>query len=132
MLDSARRLLVFARVSLGPLLTLVAHLPLAAPLVKYGCRRRRRHQYPLSPPSAAEIVTHSRLQHDNVISFLGCCFAPPKLYLLCAFAERGDLLSLLLRSSDGALMWSDRRMVRILWGIAVGLEYLHEQQLMHR
>ena len=48
------------------------------------------------------------------------------------FAERGDLLSLLLRSSDGALMWSDRRMVRILWGIAVGLEYLREQQLMHR
>lgn len=79
----------------------------------------------------AEMTTLSKLQHPNVVQFLGASLEPPDALLVTEFAVRGSLLSV-LEDRSIALPFPVR--FKLILGTVKGMNYLHTQDppIIHR
>ncbi|CAH2058333.1 unnamed protein product [Thlaspi arvense] len=78
-----------------------------------------------------EILIHSRLQHPNVVTFLGACTKPPHLSLVTEYVEKGNLYHL-LHATDKIKKLSWKTKLNILRDICRGLMCIHEMGIVHR
>ena len=69
----------------------------------------------------------SKIRHPNVLAIYAMVHSPRMLIM--ELAPGGSLRALLVRSSLEQLSWAAR--VRILTGIAAGVEFLHTQGVFH-
>ncbi|KAL9231989.1 hypothetical protein vseg_007141 [Gypsophila vaccaria] len=73
-----------------------------------------------------EICWLSKIQHQNIVTLLGCCMFEDTVFLAYEMLQNGSLESQLHGACRGsALSWSLR--MKIALDIARGLEYLHER-----
>ncbi|XP_024963695.1 cysteine-rich receptor-like protein kinase 2 [Cynara cardunculus var. scolymus] len=72
-----------------------------------------------------EVRVISNVHHRNLIRLLGCCSEGPELLLVLEYMENGSLVKFLYGERKGTLTWKQR--CNIIFGIAKGLAYLHEQ-----
>ncbi len=76
-----------------------------------------------------EVETIYKLDHPNVIKVLGACMEPKNFIILLEYAAGGSLYHI-LGNPDIDLDWKAK--VNILRGVASGLAYLHEHNIIHR
>ncbi|KAK9666478.1 hypothetical protein RND81_14G187500 [Saponaria officinalis] len=73
-----------------------------------------------------EMCWLSKIQHQNIVTLLGCCIFEDTRFLVYEMLQNGSLESQLHGACSGsALNWSLR--MKIALDIARGLEYLHER-----
>ncbi|CAL5364988.1 unnamed protein product [Camellia sinensis] len=73
----------------------------------------------------SEVKIISNVHHRNLIRLLGCSNRGPDLLLVYEYMANGSLDRFLYGEKRGALNWKQR--FDIIFGIARGLAYLHEQ-----
>ncbi|TMW55649.1 hypothetical protein Poli38472_010531 [Pythium oligandrum] len=73
-----------------------------------------------------EIDLWYTLHHPNVVKMFGACHVSSPPLIVCEDATNGNLADF-LASSDGGI----RHMWRLLLEVALGLEYLHRNQVVH-
>ena len=74
-----------------------------------------------------EAILFFKLRHRNILTMYGLCNSP-KLGIVMKFAPLGSLFSVL--HSKDELPWKKR--ITITRGIAQGLQYLHDNRIIHR
>ncbi|ESQ52811.1 hypothetical protein EUTSA_v10016827mg [Eutrema salsugineum] len=83
---------------------------------------------------SAEMETLGRLRHPNIVRILGYCISGPDRVLIYEFLEKGSLDYWLHENTalPCPLSWSTR--MRIAYGVAKGLAYLHglPKPIIHR
>ncbi|XP_024974870.1 cysteine-rich receptor-like protein kinase 2 [Cynara cardunculus var. scolymus] len=72
-----------------------------------------------------ELKIISNVHHRHLMRLLGYCNKGPHLLLVIEFMENGSLDKFLYGEKRGSLTWKQR--FEIIFGIARGLAYLHEQ-----
>lgn len=72
-----------------------------------------------------ELKIISNVHHRHLMRLLGYCNKRPHLFLVLEFMENGSLDKFLYGEKQGSLTWKQR--FEIIFGIARGLAYLHEQ-----
>ncbi|KAJ9541186.1 hypothetical protein OSB04_027692 [Centaurea solstitialis] len=72
-----------------------------------------------------ELKIISNVHHRHIMRLLGYCNKGPHLLLVLEFMENGSLDKFLYGEKQGSLTWKQR--FEIIFGIARGLAYLHEQ-----
>ncbi|KAI3747603.1 hypothetical protein L6452_10117 [Arctium lappa] len=72
-----------------------------------------------------ELKVISNVHHRHLMRLLGYCNKGPHLFLVLEFMENGSLDKFLYGEKQGSLTWKQR--FEIIFGIARGLAYLHEQ-----
>uniref|UniRef100_A0A9I9DED8 Protein kinase domain-containing protein n=1 Tax=Cucumis melo TaxID=3656 RepID=A0A9I9DED8_CUCME len=90
-----------------------------------------------SQQGEAEFLSEVRLitsiQHKNLVRLLGCCSDGPQRLLVYEYMENRSLDLIIYGGSDQILNWNTR--LKIIRGIAKGLQYLHEDshlRIIHR
>lgn len=78
----------------------------------------------------SEIEIHSRLQHPDIIGFLGMFHDEMNIYLVLNLAPAGDLELALLRQPGGRV--DEARAAHIVAAVARALRYAHAQGVAHR
>ncbi|KAI3676873.1 hypothetical protein L1987_86487 [Smallanthus sonchifolius] len=73
----------------------------------------------------SEVRVISNVHHRNLVRLLGICSDGPELLLVLDYMENGSLVTFLYGERKGTLNWKQRS--AIIFGIAKGLAYLHEQ-----
>ncbi|KAI3722984.1 hypothetical protein L2E82_34236 [Cichorium intybus] len=72
-----------------------------------------------------ELKIISNVHHRHLVRILGYCSKGPHLFLIHEYMENGSLDQFLFGDNRGTLNWKQR--FDIIFGIARGLAYLHEQ-----
>ncbi|PWA58332.1 Concanavalin A-like lectin/glucanase, subgroup [Artemisia annua] len=72
-----------------------------------------------------ELKIISNVHHRHLMRLLGYCNKGPHMFLVLEFMENGSLDKFLYGEKRGSLSWKQR--FEIIFGIARGLAYLHEQ-----
>ncbi|CAI9272121.1 unnamed protein product [Lactuca saligna] len=72
-----------------------------------------------------ELKIISNVHHRHLMRVLGYCNNGPHMFLVLEFMENGSLDNFLYGEKRGSLNWKQR--FEIIFGIARGLAYLHEQ-----
>ncbi|KAE8653173.1 putative serine/threonine-protein kinase [Cucumis sativus] len=90
-----------------------------------------------SQQGEAEFLSEVRLitsiQHKNLVRLLGCCSDGPQRLLVYEYMENRSLDLIIYGGSEQILNWNTR--LKIIRGIAKGLQYLHEDshlRIIHR
>ncbi|XP_058080009.1 inactive protein kinase SELMODRAFT_444075-like isoform X2 [Magnolia sinica] len=78
----------------------------------------------------SEVHVLSRARHKNVVMLLGLCSEGNHRLLVYEFVCNGSLDRHLSKKSPKTLSWKDR--MKIALGAARGLQYLHENNIIHR
>ncbi|XP_015639559.3 senescence-induced receptor-like serine/threonine-protein kinase [Oryza sativa Japonica Group] len=78
----------------------------------------------LSKDFLPEVQILSKVQHKNLVTFLGYCHNKKCLALVYDFMARGNLQEVLRGGQEYSLSWEER--LHIALDAAQGLEYLHE------
>lgn len=76
-----------------------------------------------------EATITAQFEHENVVGLIGVVTSGDPLLLVLQFCEKGALKSLLENSGDSIPM---HILVEYSYGIACGMEYLHERHFVHR
>ena len=87
---------------------------------------------------AREVNINASIIHPNLIKFIG--FSPvdynndPHPVIVTEFAENGSLSNVieLERRSLALTNWNDTKKLIIIYGIASGMKYLHDHNILHR
>jgi len=86
----------------------------------------------LSPAALSEFTHEAhlmyQLRHPNVVDFYKICTEPNRYCIVMQYCEKGSLYHWLL--TPEAMSWPVR--LRISLGLAKGLQYLHENKIVHR
>lgn len=96
---------------------------------------KKFHKQTLSPSvlnefkSEVEII--SRLNHPNVVLFMGACTEPGEMAIVSELCERGNLHSLLYNTGAGLSIYRKMMMAK---DIAIGMTWLHgaDPHIVHR
>lgn len=79
-----------------------------------------------------EILLLSKLEHVNLVKLVGCCVEANHRMLVYNYLENGGLARALLDRGPGGLNFSWDVRSRICIGVANGLAFLHDANIMHR
>ncbi|KAG6875214.1 hypothetical protein C0992_004740 [Termitomyces sp. T32_za158] len=71
-----------------------------------------------------EAVVWSQLSHANVLPFYGICFLKDKLYLVSPLVPNGDVNDYLTERPEA-------NRSNLIYGVAIGMEYLHKNGVAH-
>ncbi|XP_072996642.1 probable serine/threonine-protein kinase PBL23 [Typha latifolia] len=78
----------------------------------------------------AEVQVLSKARHENVVMLLGSCSEGSHRLLVYEYVCNGSLDIHLSRNSSDCLSWTER--MKITLGTARGLNYLHQNNIIHR
>jgi len=78
----------------------------------------------------SEVATLAKLKHFSILPFVGACTKPP-FCIVTQFMSGGSLFSR-LHAKDESDRLSPTQLSIIALGIAYGMAYLHDQQMIHR
>ncbi|OMO87315.1 hypothetical protein CCACVL1_09129 [Corchorus capsularis] len=76
-----------------------------------------------------EVNIMRRIQHKNVVQFIGACTRPPKLCIVTEFMSGGSIYDLLHKQKSGLKL---PLFCKVAIDISKGMSYLHENKIMHR
>eukprot|EP00758_Cryptobia_borreli_P018399 Tbor_TRINITY_DN6816_c0_g1::TRINITY_DN6816_c0_g1_i1::g.7541::m.7541/K08857/NEK1_4_5; NIMA (never in mitosis gene a)-related kinase 1/4/5 len=77
-----------------------------------------------------EVIVLSKLQHPNIVGFIGSFETRGMLYILMDYCNAGDLEGLVKRQKS--VPFPEETIASILVQTATGIRYLHERRIMHR
>ncbi|XP_024030376.1 serine/threonine-protein kinase CTR1 isoform X2 [Morus notabilis] len=80
-----------------------------------------------------EVNIMKRLQHPNIVSFLGAIIQPPNLSIVTEYLSNGCLYKV-LRMPDAAVILDERLRLNMAYDVANGMNYLHQLKppIVHR
>ncbi|XP_071690661.1 serine/threonine-protein kinase CTR1-like [Rutidosis leptorrhynchoides] len=80
-----------------------------------------------------EVAIMRRLQHPNIVLFMGVVTQPPNLSIVTEYLPRGSLFKL-LHSSGPKKVLDERLRLRMAFDVAKGMNYLHKRNppIVHR
>ncbi|CAI9088781.1 OLC1v1023205C1 [Oldenlandia corymbosa var. corymbosa] len=78
-----------------------------------------------------EIVTISRLEHENLVKLYGCCVEARQKILVYGYLENNSLAQTLLGGGRSNIRFSWKTRTKLCLGVARGLAYLHEEVQPH-
>ncbi|XP_057529682.1 serine/threonine-protein kinase STY8-like [Amaranthus tricolor] len=76
-----------------------------------------------------EIKIMRKLQHKNVVQFMGACTKPPKLFLVTEFMPKGNLYDFMHKRKG---VFKIQSLLRAAIDVSMGMEYLHQNNIVHR
>lgn len=115
-----------------------ARIPPGAPLPRYALKQMKA---PLSKTAEQEsfireMTILSRVHHPCCLEFSGFSFNDPegKSIVVTPFIENGTLAQIIKREDDGTAPseWDSTKKSCAMFGIALGLAYLHSLSILHR
>lgn len=83
-----------------------------------------------------EVNNNAGMNHPSIIKFIG--YSPtnfnqePQPVIISEYCENGSLLSLIQNRDQYSEIWDDTKKLIIIFGIALGMKYLHEHDIIHR
>ncbi|XP_062091876.1 serine/threonine-protein kinase CTR1-like [Humulus lupulus] len=80
-----------------------------------------------------EVAIMKRLQHPNIVSFIGAITQPPNFSIVTEYLKNGCLYKLLRRPDAGVIL-DERLRLNMAYDVAKGMNYLHQLQppIVHR
>ncbi|KAJ0085298.1 hypothetical protein Patl1_09466 [Pistacia atlantica] len=78
---------------------------------------------------AQEVYIMRKVRHKNVVQFIGACSRPPKLCIVTEFMSGGSMYDFLQKQKGGFKLPS---LLRIAIDISMGMNYLHQNNIIHR
>uniref|UniRef100_A0A2P2JPP8 non-specific serine/threonine protein kinase n=5 Tax=Rhizophora mucronata TaxID=61149 RepID=A0A2P2JPP8_RHIMU len=78
---------------------------------------------------AQEVFIMRKVRHTNVVQFIGACTRPPSLCIVTEFMSGGSMYDF-LHKQKGVL--SLPSLLRVAIDVSNGMNYLHENNIMHR
>ncbi|KAJ0736046.1 putative protein kinase TKL-CTR1-DRK-2 family [Helianthus annuus] len=80
-----------------------------------------------------EVAIMRRLQHPNIVLFMGIVTQPPNLSIVTEYLPRGSLFSLLHKAGPKRIL-DERLRLRMAFDVAKGMNYLHKRNppIVHR
>lgn len=78
----------------------------------------------------SEVAFLSRLYHPNIVQFIAACKKPPVYCIITEYMSQGTLRMYLHKKDPYSL--SPETILRLALDISRGMEYLHEQGVIHR
>jgi len=79
-----------------------------------------------------EVHVISKLEHPNILPLLGYSFGGPELCLVYRFMVNGSLNYNLAQCRSKTIVMNYQKRCRIAEGSACGINYLHQQNIIHR
>lgn len=76
-----------------------------------------------------ELSMLRRVRHKHIVQLIGACTTPPKLCLVTEFVVGGSVLEWLHRSTNTR---TEATLVKLATGVALGMDYLHRCNIIHR
>lgn len=77
-----------------------------------------------------EVHCLSQLHHPNIVKFMAASWKPPVCCLIMEYVPGGSLRAFLHRNESGSL--SIKTILSMALDVAMGMEYLHSQGVVHR
>lgn len=96
----------------------------AVKVLKHECLNKE-----LECEFSQEVMILRKVKHNNVVRFIGACTRPPNLCIVTEFLSGGSLYDYLHRQ-EGTLRLPT--LVKYAIDVAKGMEYLHENHIIHR
>ncbi|XP_030489676.2 serine/threonine-protein kinase CTR1 isoform X2 [Cannabis sativa] len=80
-----------------------------------------------------EVAIMKRLQHSNIVRFIGAITQPPNFSIVTEYLKNGCLYKLLRRPDAGVIL-NERLRLNMAYDVAKGMNYLHQLQppIVHR
>ncbi|XP_048502354.1 serine/threonine-protein kinase STY17 isoform X2 [Beta vulgaris subsp. vulgaris] len=76
-----------------------------------------------------EVKIMRKLQHKNVVQFIGACTKPPGLFLVTELMPKGNLYDFIHKRKG---VFNLQSLLRAAIDISMGMEYLHQNNIVHR
>ncbi|XP_021747828.1 serine/threonine-protein kinase STY17-like isoform X2 [Chenopodium quinoa] len=76
-----------------------------------------------------EVKIMRKLQHKNVVQFIGACTKPPNLFLVTEFMPKGNLYDFMHKRKG---VFKLQSLLRAAIDVSMGMEYLHQNNIVHR
>ncbi|KHN33825.1 Putative serine/threonine-protein kinase [Glycine soja] len=78
---------------------------------------------------AQEVYILSKIQHKNVVKFVGACTKPPNLYLVTEYMSGGSMFDFLHKQKTVLALPS---LLKVAIDVSEGMKYLHQNDIIHR
>ncbi|TKY75293.1 Serine/threonine-protein kinase HT1 [Spatholobus suberectus] len=78
---------------------------------------------------AQEVYILSKIQHKNVVKFVGACTKPPNLYLVTEYMSGGSMFDFLHKQKTVLTLPS---LLKVAIDVSEGMKYLHQNDIIHR
>ncbi|WVZ19986.1 hypothetical protein V8G54_007308 [Vigna mungo] len=78
---------------------------------------------------AQEVYILSKIQHKNVVKFVGACTKPPNLYLVTEYMPGGSMFDFLHKQKTALALPS---LLKVAIDVSEGMKYLHQNNIIHR
>ncbi|XP_027354325.1 serine/threonine-protein kinase STY46-like isoform X2 [Abrus precatorius] len=78
---------------------------------------------------AQEAYILSKIQHKNIVKFVGACTKPPNFYLVTEYMSGGSMYDFLHKQKNVLALPS---LLKVATDISKGMKYLHQHDIIHR
>ncbi|BAT77645.1 hypothetical protein VIGAN_02023500 [Vigna angularis var. angularis] len=78
---------------------------------------------------AQEVYILSKIQHKNVVKFVGACTKPPNLYLVTEYMPGGSMFDFLHKQKTALALPC---LLKVAIDVSEGMKYLHQNNIIHR
>ncbi|KAL2346204.1 hypothetical protein Fmac_000204 [Flemingia macrophylla] len=78
---------------------------------------------------AQEVYILSKIQHKNVVKFVGACTKPPNLYLVTEYMSGGSMFDFCHKQKTVLDLPS---LLKVAIDVSEGMKYLHQNDIIHR
>lgn len=76
-----------------------------------------------------EVKIMRKLEHKNVVQFIGACTKPPNLFLVTEFMPKGNLYDFMHKRKG---VFKLQSLLRAAIDVSMGMAYLHQNNIVHR
>lgn len=79
-----------------------------------------------------EVELHKQLMSPRIVKLYGICDELRCYGLVMEYMEKGSLWDVIAQDPEGVFDWEHGKSYQILWEMALGCQYLHERDIIHR